>query len=135
MSRLDLVNRGYWAIPAGEFRLPDGAPDDSNGDESAAEAEEEEEAKRFGEAGLRSQRSLVIVSVKPLQGVPGDPAQSQVNEVIEALRARGLLPTNYDEGSTTPVPLDPTDDKNPCHPEGKSVTRKIRKLLERLFSN
>jgi hypothetical protein len=130
MAREDLNNLGYWSIPAGELRLYDGSPDE---DTPEIEAEEEEEAQRLGEAGLRSQRRMLIVTVKPLQQVTGDSTQVHVNEVVEALRAKGLLPTNYDRGTAKPVALDPTDDSNPCRAARKSVKGKIESLIERLF--
>jgi hypothetical protein len=125
MVREGVNNPGYWSIPAGEFRLRDG-PDDSSADTPEIETEEEEEAQRLGEAGLRSQRRMLIVTVKPLQQVTGDSAQVHVNDVVEALRAKGLLPTNYDNGTAKPVALDPTDDSNPCRTTRKSVKARLR---------
>ena len=133
MSREGITNLGYWSIPAGEFRLRDGSPDDSTEDSAEIEEEEEEEANRLGEGGLRGQRRLLVVAVKPLQQVTGDSAQAYLNDVVEALAGRGLLPTNYDKGTAKPVALDATDDNNPCPTGRKSVKAKIRTLIERLF--
>ena len=133
MLREGIDNLGYWSIPAGEFRLK-GAPEDSTEEDAATEAEEEEEAKRLGESGLSSQRRLLVVRVKPLQPESDDPAQAYLNEVVEALGAKGMLPTSYDRGTANPVALEPTDDNNPCTSRRKSIKGKIRKLLERLLN-
>ena len=131
MLREGINNRGYWSIPAGEFRLKT-EPDDSTGDEGESETAEEEEA-RLGESGLSSQRRLLVVTVKPLQQETGDSAQACLNEVVEALGAKALLPTNYDKGTANPVALDPTDENNPCPTRRRSIKGKIKRLLERLL--
>ena len=133
MLREGINNLGYWSIPAGEFRLR-GATDDSTEDNAETEAEEEEEAKRLGESGLSSQRRLLVVTVKPIQEESGNSAQARLNEVVEALGEKGLLPTNYDRGTDNPVALEPTDENNPCTSRRKSIKGKIRRLLERLLN-
>ena len=133
ISRQGIINRGYWSIPAGEFRLRESSPDDSAEDDPEIEAEEEEEARRLGDAGLARQRRLLVVTVKPLQQVTGDTSQTNLNEVVEALAGRGLLPANYDNRSSKPVPFDPTDKNNPCPSARKSIKAKIETLLERLL--
>jgi len=133
MSREGIHNLGYWSIPAGEFRLK-GAPDDSTEDDAGTEADEEEEAKTLGEAGLSGQRRLLVVTVKPLQPESGDSAQAHLNDVVEALGVKGMLPTNYDRGTANPVALELADENNPCTSRRKSIKGKIRKLLERLLN-
>ena len=133
MLREGINNLGYWSIPAGEFRLKS-APDDYTEDNAETEAEEEEEAKRLGESGLSSQRRLLVVTVKPIQEESGNSAQGHLNEVVEALGTKGLLPTNYDRGTANPVALEPTDENNPCTSRRKSIKGKIRRLLERLLN-
>ena len=133
MLREGINNLGYWSIPAGEFRLKS-APDGSTENDAETEAAEEEEAKRLGESGLSTQRRLLVVKVKPLQPESGDSAQAHLNHVVEALGAKGMLPTNYDRGTANPVVLEPTDENNPCTSRQKSIKGKIRRLLEHLLN-
>lgn len=123
MSRQGKINGlGYWSIAAGEFRLRSLSADDFGEDGPEVEAEEEAQAKQIGEEGLRAQRRLLVVSVKPLRQESGDAAQPQLNEVADALAGKGLLPTNYDKGKAKPASLDPTDEhNNPCPTDIKSV--------------
>ena len=141
MLREDIKNLGYWSVPAGEFRLKS-APDDSTSDDADTEAEEEEEAKRLGESGLSGQRRLLVVTVKSLRQESrqesgqesGDSAQAHLNEVVVALGAKGLLPTNYDRGTDNPVALEPSDENNPCTTRRKTIKGKIRRFLEHLLN-
>jgi hypothetical protein len=109
------------------------SPGDFTEDGPEIEGDEEVEANRLGEDGLGSQRRLMVVAVRPLQE-SADTAQEQLNEVMGALAAKGLLPTNYDRANSKPLALDPADERrNPCRTRNRTVKGKIETLLERLL--
>lgn len=87
----------YWGLPVGEAVV-------TSARERAGEPEEEAIAAKLGEDQLRKQRQLILIAIDAQDGKA--PSDRLVGLVVQQLRERKLLPTEYDFGaSTSPAPL------------------------------